>query len=91
MLLPPCTDGRWERAFEDQGSTRIDVEHARAAIHEAEWAEVEQIVKPIWTGLSEVDRSFVSAMARDPGDSAIADIAERLGRSTNYARTTGAG
>ncbi len=76
----------WERAFEDQGATSIGVEHARAAIHEAERAEVEQIVKPIWTGLSEVDRFFVSAMALDTGDSAIADIADRLGRSTNYAQ-----
>ena len=76
----------WEAAFENQGSSQVDVEHGRVAIHEAEWTELEQIVKPIWTGLSDTDRSFVLAMARDPDDSNIVDIADRLGHSTNYAQ-----
>lgn len=76
----------WETAFESRGAERIGLEHARAAISEAEWAELEQIVKPIWTGLSETDRSFVLAMALDTGDSAIGDIADRLGQSANYAQ-----
>lgn len=76
----------WETAFENQGMTQVGVEHARMAIHEAEWTELEQIVKPIWTGLSDTDRSFVLAMARDPDDSTIVDIADRLGQSTNYAQ-----
>lgn len=76
----------WEAAFESQEATKVGVEHARMAVHEAEWTEVEQIVKPVWTGLSGTDRSFVLAMARDTDDSAIADIADRLGQSTNYAQ-----
>ena len=76
----------WETAFESQGAARIGIEHARTAISEAEWAELEQVVKPIWTGLSDTDRSFVLAMALDTGDSAIVDIADRLGRSANYAQ-----
>lgn len=77
----------WEMAFADPArSSRIEVEHARAGALEAEQAEIEQIVKPIWTGLSEVDRSFLVAMARDDKVSSIGDIAERLGQSTNYAQ-----
>lgn len=76
----------WEAAFDGQEATQVGVEHARMAVHEAAWTEVEQIVKPIWTGLSGTDRSFVVAMAHDTDDSTIADIADRLGRSTNYAQ-----
>jgi hypothetical protein len=76
----------WEAAFKSQEATQVGVEHARMAVHEAEWTEVEQIVKPIWTGLSDTDRSFVLAMAHDTDTSTTADIADRLGQSTNYAQ-----
>ena len=76
----------WETAVESLAAPRIDLGHARVAILEAEWAELEQIVKPIWSGLSEMDRSFLTAMALDDERSTIVDIAHRLGRSTNYAQ-----
>ena len=79
----------WEMAFADPAGREtswIEVEHARAGALEAEQAEIEQIVKPIWTGLSEVDRSFLVAMARDDGESSIREVAYRLGGSTNYAQ-----
>ena len=76
----------WKGAFEADRAPRVEAEHARAAVHEAEWVELEQIVKPIWTGLSEVDRAFLAAMARDADTSAIGDIAKRPGRSANHAQ-----
>ena len=76
----------WNAAFEEKPGTRIGLEDAREAIHEAEWAELEQIVKPIWAGLSEMDRSFLVAMAVNEGPSSIGNIAERMGRSSNYAQ-----
>lgn len=77
----------WETAFADPaapGTLQIEVKHAQAGTLEAERAELEQIVKPIWSGLSEVDRSFLVAMAHDEQESSIRDIARRLGKSTNY-------
>ena len=43
------------------------------------------VLDPTWRGLSEVDRRFLLAMAKDDGHSRVADIAERLGVDTNYA------
>lgn len=79
----------WEMAFADPAApeaSRIEVEHARAATLEAERAELDQIVKPVWTGLSEMDRNFLAAMSPDNDASTISDIAQRLDRSTNYAQ-----
>ncbi|MYA38056.1 MAG: AAA family ATPase [Acidimicrobiia bacterium] len=76
----------WEEAFGGRRASRIKVEHARSAAYEAGWAELEQIVKPIWAGLSEMDRSFLVAMARDDGPSSVGEIARRLDRSANYAQ-----
>ena len=79
----------WDEAFTDPAAPevqRIKVEHARAGTLKAERAELEQIVKPIWNGLSDMDRSFLIAMIQDDRGSSIRDIARRLGRSTNYAQ-----
>ncbi len=74
----------WEMAAPDR---RITAKHARVGVLEAEQAVLEQIVKPIWSGLSAIDRSFLQAMSIDNTDSDINTIAHRIGRSPNYAQT----
>ena len=44
------------------------------------------ILEPVWKDLSKVDRRFLRAMAEDDGVSRLSDIAERLGKGTDYAR-----
>ena len=44
------------------------------------------ILEPVWKDLSKVDRRFLRAMAEDDGVSRPSDIAERLGKGTDYAR-----
>ncbi len=44
------------------------------------------ILEPVWRDLSNVDRRFLSAMAEDDEVSRLSDIAERLGKSADYAR-----
>ena len=48
---------------------------------------LDQIVKPIWSSLSAMDRSFLQAMSVDDDDSEISQIADRIGRSPNFAQT----
>lgn len=74
----------WEMAAP---AFHINATHAAAGALEADYALLEQIVKPIWTGLSDMDRAFLSAMALDEADSEINLVAWRLGRSANYAQT----
>ena len=63
------------------GITRNDVE---AGVIEASAVLVDQIVRPVWNGLSTVDRAFLVAMSQDDGSSHVADIARRLGKDGNY-------
>ena len=63
------------------GISRKDVE---AGVLEASVVLVEQIVRPVWKGLSPVDKAFLSAMAQDDTVSHVADIANRLGKDGNY-------
>ncbi|WP_419919906.1 ATP-binding protein [Candidatus Poriferisocius sp.] len=71
----------WEMAGPDR---HITLKHARAGALESEQALLDQIVKPIWSSLSAMDRMFLQAMSIDDTDSEIHRIAERLGRSPNY-------
>ncbi len=48
---------------------------------------VEQIAGPTWNRLSPMDRRFLIEMLPDEPDSSLADVAARLGRSLQYART----
>lgn len=41
--------------------------------------------EPALRGVSDVDRAFLAAMARDDGPSKMADVAQRLGVNVNYA------
>ena len=74
----------WEMAASDR---HIMLKHAQAGAIEAEQAVLDQIVKPIWSSLSDMDRSFLHAMAIDDGNSEINQVAGRIGRSPNFAQT----
>ena len=74
----------WEMATP---GARINSTHAAAGAMEADHALLEQIVKPIWSGLSDMDRSFLWAMSLDEADSEMSLIAERIERSSNFAQT----
>ncbi|WP_026533814.1 ATP-binding protein [Arthrobacter sp. H14] len=63
----------------------ITLEHARAGIDGAIRRAGRMIHEPALRDLSDVDRSFLAAMAIDEGPSQIADIAERMSVDLNYA------
>ncbi|MDE0319411.1 MAG: ATP-binding protein [Acidimicrobiaceae bacterium] len=60
---------------------------AQAAIAEAERTMIEQIARPVWNRLSPMDKRFLTAMLDDDGDSSLEDVARRIGRSIQFART----
>ena len=56
----------------------------RTGIREAERRLGRLVLAPIWKNLSDTDRRFLLAMARDDGTSLLSDIADRLGVKANY-------
>jgi len=81
FLLQLVGDHAWRHAPDAGPIASEDVAYAvRAAVR-----EVGTLVhEPALHDLSETDRRFVKAMARDDGASAIADIQTRLGRDHSY-------
>ena len=71
----------------EDADQHIDLVNVQAGAAEAEHAMVDQIAGPVWNRLSPMDRRFLVAMLRDEPDSSLADIAQRLGRTVQYART----
>ncbi len=71
----------------DDPSAPISLANVRAGAREAEHTMVDQVAGPVWNRLSFMDRRFLVAMLQDEADSSLADIAERLVRSLQYART----
>ena len=65
----------------------IRLSHVRAGAAEADHAMIDQIAGPVWNRLSLMDKRFLIAMLPDDHDSSLADIAGRIGRSLQYART----
>jgi hypothetical protein len=63
----------------------IDEAQARLGVERAARRVGRLVNAPALAGLSDVDRSFLAAMAVDDGPSRLADIAARLGVSTTYA------
>lgn len=63
----------------------ITSDETTIGIAEAERRIGRLIFAPTWKGLSDVDRRFLLAMARDDDGSRLSTIAERLGVDTNYA------
>ncbi len=66
------------------GLARADVEDG---IARAEVALIDQVVKPTWVSLSNQDKRFLKAMAQDEDVSRVSDIAERIQRSNDFARS----
>lgn len=73
----------WKAAADP--SMGITADEVALGIAEAKRRFGRLVLAPIWRELSDVDRRFLFAMARDEGESRLAAIAERLGVDTNYA------
>lgn len=63
----------------------IDAEAAEEGIAASYDEMRESIIESTWGDLSNGDKQFVRAMLEDNGDSTLADIAERIGKQSNYA------
>ncbi len=64
---------------------RIGVVEVATGVSEAQRRIGRLVLAPTWKGLSEVDRSFLLAMAQDDGESRMADVSDRLGVDAGYA------
>ena len=73
----------WEAAADP--SSGITAGEVSVGIDKARGRVARLVLGPTWRGLSDVDRRFLLAMARDDGESRLADVADRLGVDTNYA------
>lgn len=73
--------------FRKDADAPISLIDVRAAAAEADRQMLAQIAAPIWNRLSEMDRRFLAAMLPDEPDSSLDDIAQRLRRTLQYART----
>ncbi len=63
----------------------IGMDEVEVAINEARRRVGRLVLSPTWVALSEMDRRFLFAMAADDDESRLADIADRLEVSANYA------
>lgn len=70
----------WRKASGDH----IGVEAARAGVDAARARLGSLVHETALAELSDIDRAFLAAMARDDGPSRLADIAGRLGKTPNY-------
>ena len=66
-------------------SPHITPEHVATGIAEAQRRIGRMVLAPTWRTLSDVDQQFLLAIAQDDGESKLADIADRLGVTANYA------
>lgn len=73
----------WKAASDP--SAGISSDETSTGIAEAERRIGRLVFAPTWKGLSDVDRRFLLAMARDDDHSRLSNIADRLGVDTNYA------
>ncbi len=71
----------------DDPGEPISLSHVRAGSMEAGSAMIDQVAGPVWNRLSLMDKRFLIAMLADETDSSLTDIAARIGRSPQYART----
>ena len=68
-------------------SNNVSIEHAKLGCKLAQKGFVDGVVKKTLQELSDGDIAFLEAMLTDTGgQSKLSDIAQRLGKSTNYAR-----
>jgi hypothetical protein len=71
----------WQRAG---GADHIDEHHARQGVEKASRKVGALVHAPALADLSDIDRSFLAAMAHDDGPSRIKDLAQRLDVSGAY-------
>lgn len=76
-----------QHAFRSAREGVIDESAVRAGIVTARRKLGELVHEPSLADLSDVDRTFLTAMSQDDGPSRMADIAERMGVDTQYAGT----
>lgn len=69
----------------DSTAATIDVDQARRGVDQARRKVGQLVHASALADLSDVDRSFLAAMAHDDGSSRMADIAARLGVDATYA------
>lgn len=72
----------WSRS---SPTSPIDAKAAEAAVGYATLRVGDLVMAPELRGLSQIDRSYLAAMAVDPGPSKTAAIAQRLGVTVGYA------
>lgn len=78
--------GQWSfHAAVRQGSNLISQENAQDGVGKALRKLGQLVHEPALADLSDVDRTFLAAMARDDGPSNINDIAQRMKVSAQYA------
>lgn len=66
-------------------ASRINLDQVNTGVIAARRRMGSLVHEPALTDLSTVDRTFLAAMANDTGPSAMADIADRLATTVNYA------
>lgn len=66
-------------------SPHITLDHVRSGVDGAIRRAGRMIHEPAMRDLSDIDRSFLAAMATDDGPSRIADVADRMNVTVNYA------
>lgn len=69
----------------DSTAATIDVDQARRGVDQARRKVGQLVHASALADLSDVDRSFLAAMAHDDGPSRMADIAARLSVDATYA------
>lgn len=62
----------------------IDIEDADVAFEKGIKAVTNRVISRVYLDLSEIDREFVKAMARDQGRSKISDIVQRMDKTPQY-------
>ncbi|WP_419839275.1 AAA family ATPase [Candidatus Poriferisodalis sp.] len=72
----------WERV-DGLASTGVSAADMAAAIDVADLAMTQQLVEPVWVGLSAKDREFAIAIATLGGVAEVRELAVRLGWSAN--------
>lgn len=80
-LVQVIGDRAWRQ---EPGASSITPEHAARGIAEAVREAGFALHEPAVNDLSETDRQFLLAMARDEGESSIADVQRRLDRDHGY-------
>lgn len=63
---------------------RITIDDAHAGIAYARDRVGAAVIEPTWRDLSPADRSFLLAMAVDPGPSAVSELSARLNKNGNH-------